>query len=151
MTVASQLLWSLAPPLVTGTDDVVLAGMLEPCCDMGGDALDNALNGDVLHLAVFDAMGHGLAAAGVAAFVLSAHRHGRAGGAGLADAYAQIDAAVTEQHHGSRFVTAVLAELDLPSGRLRWVSAGHPAPLVLRDGRLVKTLDTARRSYPTES
>ena len=137
MTVASQLLWSLAPPLVTGTDDVVLPGMLEPCCDMGGAALDNALNGDVLHLAVFD---------------LSAHRHGRAaGGAGLADAYAQIDAAVTEQHHGSRFVTAVLAELDLPSGRLRWVSAGHPAPLLLRDGRLVKTLDTARRSYPTES
>jgi serine phosphatase RsbU (regulator of sigma subunit) len=35
----------------------------------------------------------------------------------------------------------VLAELDVSSGLLRWVSAGHPAPLLLRGGRLVKTLD----------
>ena len=40
-----------------------------------------------------------------------------------------------------RFVTALIAELELSSGRLRWVSAGHPAPLLLRDGRLIKELD----------
>jgi hypothetical protein len=33
-----------------------------------------ALNDGVLHLAVFDGMGHGLAAAGVTAFALSAYR-----------------------------------------------------------------------------
>ena len=38
-------------------------------------------------------------------------------------------------------MTAVFAELDLDSGRLSWVSAGHPAPLLLREGRVVKTLD----------
>jgi hypothetical protein len=32
---------------------------------MGGDAFDYAINDSVLHLAVFDGMGHGLAAAGV--------------------------------------------------------------------------------------
>jgi hypothetical protein len=140
MTVASELLWSLTPPLVAGTDDFVLGGLLEPAYDMGGDALDHALNGDVLHLAVFDAMGHGLPAAGVAAFALSSYRHSRRAGADLPATYAQIDGAVADQP-GSRFVTAVLAELEVRTGRLRWISAGHPAPLLLRDGRLVKTLD----------
>ena len=57
--------------------------------------------------------------------------------------YAEIDAAVFEQYPTSRFVTGVIAELDVASGRLRWISAGHPAPLLLRAGHLVKTLDAA--------
>ena len=77
MTVASELLWELVPPLVLAADDFVLAALLEPCYDMGGDAFDYALNDGVLHLAVFDGMGHGLAAAGVTAFALSAYRHSR--------------------------------------------------------------------------
>jgi serine phosphatase RsbU (regulator of sigma subunit) len=145
MTVASELLWSLVPPLVSATDDFVLGGLLEPCYDMGGDALDYALDGDVLHLAVFDAMGHGLAAAGVAAFALSAYRRSRAESEGLAETYAAIDEAVAEQYPADRFVTAVLAQLDVRSGRLRWLSAGHPPPLLLRGTRLVKTLDLPPR------
>ena len=38
------------------------------------------------------------------------------------------------------FATAVLAELDTDTGMLSWVNAGHPPPLLLRDGRLVKSL-----------
>ena len=34
----------------------------------------------------------------------------------------------------------MIAELDTDTGRLEWVSAGHPEPLLLRDGKLVKTL-----------
>jgi hypothetical protein len=145
MTVASELLWSLTPPLVAASDDFVLGGMLEPCYDMGGDAVDHALDGDVLHLAVFDAMGHGLAAAGAAAFALSAYRASRVLGEGLAATYAAIDEAVADQYPADRFVTAVLAELDVSTGRLRWISAGHPPPLLLRAGRLVKTLDLQPR------
>jgi phosphoserine phosphatase RsbU/P len=36
-------------------------------------------------------------------------------------------------------------DLDLESGRLRYLNAGHPAPLVLRDGRLVAELEGGRR------
>jgi hypothetical protein len=145
MSVAGELLWSLAPPLVTASDDFVLGGMLEPCYDMGGDAVDYALNGAVLHLAVFDAMGHGLAAAGASAFALSAYRSSRRQGDDLAETYAVIDAAVADQYPADRFVTAALAELDVRTGRLRWISAGHPPPLLLRAGRLVKTLDLPPR------
>jgi serine phosphatase RsbU (regulator of sigma subunit) len=140
MTVASELLWELVPPLVAATDDFVLAALLEPCYDNGGDAFDYALNDGVLHLAVFDAMGHGLTAAGQAAFALSLYRHSRHLGHGPAECYAAIDAATGAPFPTSRFVTAVIAELDVRSGRLRWIIAGHPPPLLLREGRLVKTL-----------
>jgi serine/threonine protein phosphatase PrpC len=141
MTGASDLLWSVTPPRVLSSDRFVLGAMLEPAYDMGGDAFDYALNGDTLHVAVFDAMGHGLAAAGVAAFALALYRNGRRNRLSLAQTYEAIDAAIDDQYPSSRFVTAVLAELDVSTGRLRWMSAGHPPPLLLRGGRYVKTLD----------
>jgi hypothetical protein len=141
MTVASELLWELVPPLVVAGHDFVLAALLEPCYDMGGDAFDYAINEGVLHFAVFDAMGHGLAAAGVSAFAVSAYRHSRRRGLGPAATCAAIDRAIFEQYDTtSRFVTALIAELDIASGRMRCVSAGHPGPLLLRDGRLIKSL-----------
>jgi serine/threonine protein phosphatase PrpC len=140
MTIASELLWQLAPPLVFATERLVVAGMLEPCYDNGGDALDYAVNEGVLHVGVFDAMGHGLAAAGVAAFALSAYRHSRRRGYGLLETYAAMDDAVGRQFPDERYVTAVIAQLDLEAGRLSWISAGHPPPLIIRDGRLSRTL-----------
>jgi serine phosphatase RsbU (regulator of sigma subunit) len=143
MTLASELVWELVPPLVLASESFVLSAMLEPCYDIGGDAFDYALDNGVLHLAVFDAMGHGLAAAGMASLALSAYRHSRRNGDAPAAAYTAIDTALAEQNLASRFVTALIAELDLVTGALRWVTAGHPAPLLLRDGRLVKSLDAA--------
>lgn len=35
-----------------------------------------------------------------------------------------------------------MAALDVVSGRLRWVNAGHPPPLLLRAGRVVAQLDS---------
>lgn len=143
MTVAGELLWKIVPPRVLSSDDFVLSALLEPCYDNGGDAFDYALNGGILHFAVFDAMGHGLAAAGQAALTLSLYRHSRRLGGGPAEAYAEIDGGLGAQQAPTRFVTALIAELDVTSGHLRWISAGHPPPLLLRGGRLVKTLELA--------
>ncbi len=140
MSIASELAWSLTPPRVLTSDRFGLAALLEPAYDMGGDAYDYALNDDVLHLGVFDAMGHGLAAAGMAAFALTTYRNSRRNGLALAETYDAIDTAIAGEYPGRGFVTALLAELDVVSGRLRWVSAGHPPPLLLRGGRLVGTL-----------
>jgi serine phosphatase RsbU (regulator of sigma subunit) len=141
MTVASELIWALVPPLVLASEDFVLSAMLEPCYDIGGDAFDYALDEGVLHVAVFDAMGHGLAAAALVSRALSAYRQRRRAGDHPAEAYVAIDATLLGHELTSRFATALLAELDLGGGELRWVSAGHPAPLLLRAGRLVKRLD----------
>ena len=142
MTIASELAWGLAPPLVFATDGLALAAMLEPCYDTGGDALDYAVNDRMLHVAVFDAMGHGLAAAGVAAFALSAYRHSRRNGRSLLETYTSMHDAVGKQYPDSRYVTALIAQLDLDTGQLTWLCAGHPPPLVIRRGRRARTLQT---------
>jgi hypothetical protein len=142
LTTATELVREMVPPSVMATDDFVLAALLEPAYDSGGDAYDYAVNpDDILHLGIFDGVGHGLAAAGIATFALSAYRRSRRSGVSLAGTYEAIDLEMAEQYPDGRYVTACLARLEVSSGRLQWVSAGHPAPLLLRGGRFVKELE----------
>jgi serine phosphatase RsbU (regulator of sigma subunit) len=85
-------------------------------------------------------MGHGLEAGLLASVAMAACRTSRRAGTDVAATAAAIDHAVSAQFGVDRFVTGVLAELELVSGRLRWSVSGHPPPLLLRNGRIVKTL-----------
>ena len=77
-----------------------------------------------------------------AVLAVAAYRNTRRAGYGLSETYALMDAAIGE-HFPDRFVTAVFAELELASGRLTWVNAGHPPPLLVRGARVVKQLELA--------
>jgi serine phosphatase RsbU (regulator of sigma subunit) len=70
----------------------------------------------------------------------AAYRNSRRQRLKLAETAAAVDEAIRVRFGPERFVTAVLAELDLASGRFRWIRAGHPAPLLLRGSKVVKTL-----------
>ena len=141
MTLGSELIGSMLPPPTFATDGLVITAMLEPAYANGGDAYDYALNDGTAHLAVLDGMGHGLEAAGASSFAVAAYRHSRRRGLDLSDTRAAMDVAVGAQFSGTRFVTAVLAELDTATGRLQWLSAGHPPPLLVRNGRVLGTLE----------
>ncbi|RJK96000.1 PP2C family protein-serine/threonine phosphatase [Vallicoccus soli] len=141
MGLAGELQWGLLPPLTFATRGLVVSAMLEPCYEDGGDSFDYAVNESSAHFAIIDAMGHGLAASGAAAFALAAYRRARRSGLDLAATCAAVDDDLAGVLGGERYATAVLAELDLASGELSWVSAGHPEPLLLRAGRLVKSLE----------
>ncbi len=147
MELAAEVQWQLMPPLTVASRRVVISAMLEPAYEVGGDAMDYAVDEDVAQLAVFDAMGHGLQASLLSSLAVGAYRNARRAGRGLADVGLAIDAALGSQFGGERFVTALLCELDIERGTLRWVNAGHPAPLLLRGGRVVKTLE-ARPDRP---
>ncbi|SDO53395.1 PP2C family protein-serine/threonine phosphatase [Geodermatophilus sp. DSM 45219] len=144
-TASAELLWQLLPPLTAGSGTFVLSGVLEPAYEAGGDAFDYSLSDTTVSLAAFDAMGHGLAAALLAAAAVSAYRSARRDGRGVYDQARAIDEVVADTFPGSAFVTGVLAELDVPSGRLRYVNAGHPTPYLLRGGKVVKSLAGGRR------
>ena len=143
---SAELLWQQLPPLTAATDDFVLAGMLEPSYDVGGDAFDYALSEHTVSVAIFDAVGHGLQAGLMAAAALAGYRSARRDSRGVYDqARAIDDALATGFPSGSAFVTGVLGELDVVSGRLRYINAGHPPPLLVRDGRVVRQLSRGRR------
>ncbi|WP_250034208.1 PP2C family protein-serine/threonine phosphatase [Paractinoplanes maris] len=145
MSTAAELLWSMLPPLTVSFDRAVLSAILQPCYDVGGDGFDYAVDDEVMRLVVLDAAGRGLEAGLTCAVALAAMRATRRAGGGLIDQARAVDTALTEQFRDSRFATAVLAELHLDTGRVRYINAGHPAPIVLRGGRAVRELGGGRR------
>jgi serine phosphatase RsbU (regulator of sigma subunit) len=140
MSPAAEMQWQLLPPLTFVTSRVVIAGLLEPAYEVAGDAFDYALNGDTAHLAVIDPVGHDLTASVLAAVTVGSYRHSRRVGLGLAETYTALDQAIATHFGGERFVTGQLAQLDCLTGRLQWVNAGHPLPLLVRRARVVDTL-----------
>ncbi|MDQ1516747.1 MAG: hypothetical protein QOE80_2577 [Actinomycetota bacterium] len=140
MTIASELAWQLLPPLTFGCDRAVISGALAPAYDLGGDSFDYGVDARTARIAVFDAMGHGLEAGLLATVAVAAYRNSRRRRLKLSETAAAVDETIRVRFGSERFVTAVLAELDLDTGLFRWIRAGHPAPLVLRGSKVVKTL-----------
>jgi phosphoserine phosphatase RsbU/P len=145
MTTAAELLLQTLPPLTFSCDRASVSAILEPCYDVGGDGFDYAVDGDLACVSVFDAMGRGLKASLTCATAMAAVRAARRDGRDLAEQARAADGALREQFSDLRFVTAVLAEFDMETGRLRYVGAGHPHPLVLRRGKAVRHLLGGRR------
>ena len=140
MSLQAELVWSLLPPRTVATGQVLVAATLEPAYEVGGDAFDYSLTGDRLHVSIFDSVGHDLAAGLLASVAMASCRSTRRAGGSLPDIAARADRDLARQFGGSRFVTAVLGDLNTRTGQLRWIPCGHPPPLLIRDNRVVKQL-----------
>ena len=119
-----------------------LAGWLEPAASIGGDTFDYSLARDLLHLSLTDAMGHGVEAALTASVCLGSLRGARRQGLSLVEQAKATNKALSEHavRAPRRFVTGLIGRLDLRTGSLELVNAGHVAPYLLR-GRELTTLD----------
>jgi serine phosphatase RsbU (regulator of sigma subunit) len=138
LSLAAEMQWELLPPMSFGTDRVVITGGLEPAYDIGGDSFDYAINGHLVDLLVIDSVGHGLHAAVLASVAISAYRHARRNQLDLPEIAVEVNEAIASQFGAGQFATAVLARLDIATGRLRWINAGHPEPLIVRGSSLVQ-------------
>lgn len=113
-----------------------LAGWLEPAASIGGDTFDYSVARDLLHLSLTDAMGHGVDAALTASLCLGALRGARRRGESLLEQARFTNTALAvyaESLAGEDFVTGLVGRIDLQSGSLEIVNAGHVAPFLLRD------------------
>lgn len=137
MSLPAELQWDMLPPLAFASPEVAVAGRLEPAYDVGGDAFDYSLNENVLSFAFLDAMGHNLRSSLASALVLAGHRHGRRRGLDLIDSVRQIDETLEAEFGGEVFVTGHLGELDITTGQLSWINAGHPDPVIGRGSHVV--------------
>lgn len=140
LTPASELLWRMLPPRTLATERVVISALLEPADTVAGDGYDYAV-GDTIDLGVFDGVGHDLMAGVSTALAVTAIRNARR--EGITDLVAQAeraDALLEEHDRPARFVTAALGRLDVTTGDLTYLLAGHPPPLLLRDGQMIREL-----------
>jgi serine phosphatase RsbU (regulator of sigma subunit) len=112
-----------------------LAGWLEPAAGIAGDTFDFSLARDVLHLSLTDAMGHGVGAALSATLCVGSLRNTRNEGASLLDQASLANLALAE-HAAVRgledFVTGLVGRLDLRTGSMELVNAGHVSPYLAR-------------------
>jgi hypothetical protein len=136
----AELVHAFTLPPAFGTADVSVAAILEPAYEVGGDAFDYSLLGDRMQVTVLDAAGHDLAAGLLASVALAACRGARRSGGGLADMAGHADRAIAGHFGDRRFATALLCDLNTATGEFTWIPCGHPPPLLIRDGKVIKEL-----------
>ena len=135
-TLAAEIQRRLLPPSFTcEADSFTLAAWLEPAASIGGDTFDYSLARDLLHLSITDAVGHGVQSALTATLCVGSLRNTRRrGGTLLEQAHAANDALLDNAPKESAFATGLLGRLDLATGALAVVNAGHPVPMLIREG-----------------
>jgi serine phosphatase RsbU (regulator of sigma subunit) len=140
LSLSAEIQHRLLPgPQTCEAASFTLAGWLEPSASIAGDTFDYSLARDTLHLSVTDAMGHGVAAALNATLCVASLRNARNAGATLLEQVSAANTGLAE--HAARssledFVTGLVGRLDLRTGEMELVNAGHVAPYLCRDHRV---------------
>jgi len=142
LTLSAEIQHRLLPgPQTCEAGSFTLAGWLEPASDIAGDTFDFNLARDVLHLSLTDAMGHGVAAALAATLCVGSLRNARSNGASLLEQVALTNQALVEHAAKSGledFVTGLIGRLDLRTGSMELVNAGHIVPYLARGKQLTR-------------
>jgi len=125
-----------------------VAALLEPARAVGGDYYDCfALDAQRLCFAIADVSGKGLPASLFMAVskTLTGALARRTDDIG--QAMREVEAELNRENPEFLFVTAFVGVLDVETGQLDFVRAGHDAPLLLRDGQISR-IDAAAASGP---
>jgi serine phosphatase RsbU (regulator of sigma subunit) len=128
----------LPGPQTCEAGSFTLAGWLEPAAAIAGDTFDFNLARDVLHLSLTDAMGHGVAAALTATLCVGGLRNARSAGASLLEQVTWTNQALVDHAAAAGledFVTGLIGRVDLRTGTVDLVNAGHVAPYLVRESR----------------
>jgi serine phosphatase RsbU (regulator of sigma subunit) len=83
----------------------------------------------------------------IAALVVGCYRHGRRESRALTSIHTTVDEVLGNQFAGDAFATGQLAQLEVENGSLTWTNAGHPGPLLVRNGQVIGQL-TAEPTLP---
>ncbi|HEY9415966.1 MAG TPA: PP2C family protein-serine/threonine phosphatase [Pseudonocardia sp.] len=135
---AAEIQWELLPSLAFELPRFSIAGTVEPAYEIGGDNFDYAVSATRLTVAVSDAAGHGLRSALLASLVCTAMRNVRRAHATIVEQAEAANTHLVEQFPGSDFVTGLVLDLDVETGAGMIINAGHPPPLLVRDGTVTE-------------
>jgi sigma-B regulation protein RsbU (phosphoserine phosphatase) len=129
MEVQQRLLPAGAPE-IPGLD---IAGRSIYCDETGGDYYDflemTKLDAGRLGVVVGDVTGHGIAAALLMATARALLRSRTDEAGNLARMISEVNRHLVADTGSARFMTLVYLVIDVPQRRLRWVCAGHDAPI----------------------
>jgi anti-sigma regulatory factor (Ser/Thr protein kinase)/CRP-like cAMP-binding protein len=130
--------------LLAGRSEVDCAASLRPAREVGGDFYDAFfLDRTRLFVAMGDVSGTGLPTALGLARAVSILRREAASGT-LPEAVGRLNRLLLETGEAGLSVSLFCAVLDTATGKLAYVSAGHPAPALARGDGLFRALEATR-------
>ncbi|WP_181796569.1 PP2C family protein-serine/threonine phosphatase [Streptomyces sp. WELS2] len=134
LTLAAEMQWQLLPGRSCSRQEYELGAQLEPAYAIFGDNFDWSATADHLMLYVTNGMGEGIEAALLTNLAINALRNARRAGISIADQAALADQAVYAHYRGRCYLSVLMFDFDLATGRASVVDAGSPRLLRLRDG-----------------
>ncbi|WP_415925622.1 PP2C family protein-serine/threonine phosphatase [Streptomyces scabiei] len=134
LTLAAEMQWQLLPGRSCSRPEYELGAQLEPAYAIFGDNFDWSATADRLTLYVSNGMGEGIEASLLTNLAVNALRNARRAGLSLPDQAALADQAIYAHYRGRCYLSVLMFDFDLASGRARVVDAGSPQLLRLRNG-----------------
>ncbi|MFJ4471667.1 PP2C family protein-serine/threonine phosphatase [Streptomyces sp. NPDC089424] len=134
LTLAAEMQWQLLPGRSCARREYELGAQLEPAYAIFGDNFDWSATADRLTLYVTNGMGEGIEASLLTNLAINALRNARRAGIPIADQAALADQAVYAHYRGRSYLSVLMLDFELATGRARAVDAGSPQLLRLRDG-----------------
>ena len=143
---AAAIQRSLLPEALPQVPGIDFAWTFDPCHELAGDSLDVfPIDDDHLALYMLDVVGHGVPAALLSVTLaqvlsFSRRRASLAGSGSFADrrlvaspkaAVERLNQLFPMNQESRQYFTLLYGVLHLPTRRLRYVTAGHPAPVLL--------------------
>jgi serine phosphatase RsbU (regulator of sigma subunit) len=141
MEQAAEIQKNLLPRFIPQQPGLELAAFSEPCLSVGGDYYDFGERGGKLMLLVGDVAGKGLPAALLMASLQARIQVLVEEEIDLAALVTRLNRIVASNCPGNRFITLFMCEVDLASGELAYVNAGHNPPLLVRVNGAVERLE----------
>ncbi|MGW0610174.1 PP2C family protein-serine/threonine phosphatase [Streptomyces sp. NPDC002788] len=134
LTLAAEMQWQLLPGRSCARPEYELGAQLEPAYAIFGDSFDWSASADRLSLYVTNGMGEGIEASLLTNLAINALRNARRAGLAIDDQAALADQAVYAHYRGRCYLSVLMLDIDLATGRARAVDAGSPRLLRLRRG-----------------
>ncbi|MFJ8464734.1 PP2C family protein-serine/threonine phosphatase [Streptomyces swartbergensis] len=134
LTLAAEMQWQLLPGRSCARPEYELGAQLEPAYAIFGDNFDWSATAEHLMLYVTNGMGEGTEASLLTNLAINALRNARRAGLPLADQAALADQAVYAHYRGRCYLSVLMFDFELGTGRAWVVDAGSPQLLRLRGG-----------------
>jgi sigma-B regulation protein RsbU (phosphoserine phosphatase) len=154
---AARVQRTLLPEVFPEIDRLNFAWAYRPCDELAGDALNIVrINNDLVALYLLDVSGHGVPAA-LLSVTATRSLHPRAAGVPSVVAgpganpdavdpvqvASRLNALYPMESNGDHYFTLIYGLLNVRTQQFRFTVAGHPAPVLVREGRPPECLDVS--------
>lgn len=125
LELAHDIQMAMLPRTFPARPEVEIAAVLRPARSVGGDLYDVVADGSHVWLVIGDVSGKGLGAALFMAVTKTLFRAIVSSATSVADVVTRMNRELARDNEQAMFVTVFAARLDLATGELEYVNAGH--------------------------